>query len=225
MAIRRDGDRFGLADLLLGQPDLAEQYMRALALKGQLPSYSGGEFIPTVQSLDLAEPQYDYLRRFSRFQGGARLTALAANFNYVFLGRNAVSGVRDMLAHVSQIILTNFQAAAATGFLIYIGADTLLGVGSGQSIMMDDRLVTTRSGFTIGSLQSGTNVSSGLFGLLEVMVPAASSLVLDLDYILSNTYSAAAFPNVLISQTNAQNVDTRTTFIWRERVALTTEVR
>jgi hypothetical protein len=222
VAVRRSED--GLAHLLLGQPDLSEQYMRALALKGSLPSYSGGEFLPSIQTLDLAEPQYDYLRRFSRFQGGARTTPVAAQFNYVFLGRNAVQGTRDMLAHVYKVIFSNFSASAV-GFLMWMAADTLLGVGSGQAVMMDDRLTTTRSGFTIGNLQTATNVSSGIFGLIEVQLPANTSFVLDIDYVLTNTYSAANFPNVLATQTDVVNVDTRVVFLWRERAALPSEVK
>ena len=70
-----------LAHLLLGQPDLAEQYMRALGLKGGLPSYSGAEFEPSITVLDLTAEEFLNLRRIQRFYRGIRLAAVAGQLS------------------------------------------------------------------------------------------------------------------------------------------------
>lgn len=212
----------GLAHLLLGQPDLAELLMRGLALKGALPSFSGSEFQPVVTALDLTDPEYDYLRRLSRYQGGASVAAVAAQFTYVVLGR-ANFGARDMIAAVQQIVIAN-NNAAALGASIYVTDNNALGVGGGQNLQMDDRL-STRSAFTIGSGTLAANVSGGLFGVLNVTIPANSTLVLPVDYVLTNRNGATDIPFQLWVQSNAVNVQMAVTFVWKERAALPSETR
>lgn len=210
----------GLAHLLLGQPDLAEQYMRALNLKGTLPSYSGPEFEPSITTLDLTDPEYDYLRRFNRYQGGASLAAVAAQFGYIALGRNGVQ--RDMLAVVETIIIAN-NNAAALGVAVFLSQNALFGVGSGLNLPMDDR-ASSVSGYTIGTFNSASNLSGGLFGVMNLTIPATSSLILPVAYVLTNR-DVGGLPSMLYVQTNALNVQLAVTFTWKERALLASEVR
>lgn len=218
--------------LLLGQPELAEALMRALELKGDLPEFLLPRFSPVVQVLDLAQPEFHYLRRTNWWQGGVRTAAVAAQFSYAFLGRNAVGAVRrNAIAVCEHIVLTNPNAAAG-GYLIYLLANGAApGSGSNSGIPMDDRIASAgvlnaAANYTIGSATSATDFAPGgsVAGPMRVQLTPATTLIVPGPWILTGQVdSAGVNPVQLVVQTNSLNVELNAAFVWRERQLSPTE--
>lgn len=214
----------GLGHLLLGQPDLAEQFMRALALKGQLPSYLGAEFEPSITVLDLGRIEYAYLRREQVFQGGALQGALAANFNYITLGLIATG--RGVCV-VDQIVLLN-TSAAAQRFAIYLNQNATIGSAGTLVSARDDRVskgTPARSGiFGVGATQDPADVAAGLFGVVNVLVPAGQTAIFPCGYVLTgNNDPSNGQPIRLTVQTTTVNLSSAAYFNWRERAGVASE--
>lgn len=211
----------GIGHLLLGQPELAELYMRALALKGELPSFSGSEFLPIIQLLDLTDIEYRFLRREQLYQGGALQGALAANFNYITLG---LIGTGRGVAVVDQIILVN-TSAGAQRFTIYMHSNAVIGSAGGLVSSRDDRqnkgVQLSRAGmFGVGSSQDPGDLGGSIFGAIHILVPAGQSLVYPCNYVLTaNTDSSNGQPVRLSVQTTTANVSSGAFMTWRERAA------
>jgi hypothetical protein len=194
--------------------------MRSLALKGALPQFLNGEYQAGINLLDLTDPEYQYLRRFQRFQGGAAVGAVAAQYSYVAIGRNGSS--RDMIAVVEKIVIANIGAANQQ-FYIYLTGNPLFGPGSGLNLPTDDRS-PSNSGFTIGTFNSATDISSALFGVCRVCLNVYQTITLDTPYILTNALTGGNL-SLLYVQTQALNSPLAVTFYWRERAVVAGEVR
>lgn len=222
-----------LGYMLLGNPDLSEQMMRALDLKGDLPQHLVPAIAPTAQATDFTDPEFQYLRRMNRWQGAIRQPALAANFNYAVLGRNAVPpNNRASIAIVERIIIVN-NAAGPNPYWIYLNQNAAgpVGVGSNSGIPMDDRnanngTLATAGQFTLGTVQSVTDFHpTGLVaGAMPLELPANNSIQLEGPWILTgNADNAFTAPAQLVVQNGNVNQNLSVTFIWRERNLFSSE--
>jgi len=224
---RRDGS--GLGHLLLGQPDLAEQYMRALSLKGELPSYTGSEIEPSVTLLDLTNPEYLWLRRTTRYQQTKQIGPVGAQFSQIIFA--PVANAARVIAVLEKVIFSNSQAATVQNIMWDSITDAITGFAPAAipKSALDDRAVP------FGQLQAGS--SFGLIaqtagaakipvtgGAAWLSLPASSSFVLDINavYTARSVISTPA-PLYFIAEAQAVNVALTATFIWRERGMLASE--
>jgi hypothetical protein len=218
-----------LGELLIGQPEITERLMRALALKGDLPSYLGAELLPTVAVENLLQPEYAYLRRELRLGAGTSTAAVAAQFGWI--GLVPKPGTRA-LAVIEKVIIVNSAAAVN---VISFGL-TAPAIGISQPVAgtahlpLDDRAPRTDS-FTLNpqfAIASGTNVG-GVFpgGLSQMRVDLPAGGILTIDN------PGAVLTGKLVKDTgefvgfyvgsNLANVTMSASFIWRERNILASE--
>jgi hypothetical protein len=225
MTTRRDSGG-GLAHLLLGQPDIAEQYMRALALKGQLPSYTGGEFEPSITVLDLTQPEFLWLRRIVRVQQSVSLTATAAQFSQIALA--PIAGAARVMAVVEKLIITNTTAGALHYFVDFLPNSLVAAAPNVPKSAMDDRAIpfnaplqTQVSLGIVNATAAAAIIGSG--GIL-VATAANTTVVLDLNAIFTaRLVNTTPSPSLLMVQGTALNLPLQVSFIWRERTLLATE--
>jgi hypothetical protein len=217
-----------LAHLLLGQPALAEQYMRALALKGELPSYSAAEFEPSITVLDLRDTEYLWLRRTSRLSQGIVLPAVAAQFSQAVFAPVAIG--QQKLAVIETLILTNSGGAGTT---IIVDSQPLgaapLSAGLNKSAL-DDRAIPS---IGAGQLQprpsygwvdqTAAAAITGL-GAMVIGVPATSSVQLPLGWVFTGKQVISTpAPSYLLVQCGTVNVAIHAAVVWRERDLLAAE--
>lgn len=217
----------GLAHLLLGQPDVSERLMRALALKGALPQFLSREYDGSVTVEDLTAPEYDYLRRFQRFQAGGVVTAVAAQFGQAVLGRNG-AGNRGALAVVDKVVIVNLDAAVRSFYVGMLQNGAGIGPGAGNELMADDRVnqnataVGTRSLFTCGFGSNAADFHTA--GHIPISIQAGATVILDVRYILTGVADAGAVnPRLLFVGHSSVNVAFGFGFFWKERAMLATE--
>jgi hypothetical protein len=220
----------GLAHLLVGQPDIAERMMRALALKGTLPQYIDGDYDPVAIVEDLTAREFDYLRRyipwsaaFGQAAGGAGVWSL------VGIGPKSTQG-RTAIASVDRIIFTNLNGAAVTyrfGLFPTSGVGSLLAVTGVAPI--DDRVLNNvpagQNGLFAGG--GGTIATDPVLGIpgstLTITLPANTSQALDGPWFLTGAVNTAGSQHYLAVTTVAANQQVNAGFYWRERALLTTE--
>lgn len=214
-----------LAHLLLGQPDLAEQYMRALALKGQLPAYTGAQFEPSITVLDLRDPEYLWLRRTTRLSQGIVLAAVAAQFSQAaFL---PIAGAARAIAVVEQLILTNSTATATT---VFVDSQPVSGLTAAPGVpksALDDRalpfnqLQPTPSFGWLSATAAAAIVGTGA---MLIGLPAGSSVILQGGWVFTarvpNTIPA---PSALLVSCGTVNQSIHAAAIWRERAMAASE--
>lgn len=223
--MRRDPQ---LGHLLLGQPDLAEGYMRALALKGNLPSYTGADFEPSITVLDLRDAEYLWLRRTVRCSQGIVLPAVAAQFSQAVFAPVAI-GQKNM-AVVESLILTNSGGAGTT---IIVDSQPLAAAPVAANVpksALDDRAIPS---IGAGQLQptpsygwvdrTAAGAISGL-GAMVMALPATSTLVLPLGWVFTGKQVISTpAPSYLIVQCGTVNVSIHAAAVWRERPLLASE--
>lgn len=217
----------GLAHLLLGQPEISERLMRGLALKGALPQYLGQEFEPNVLVEDLTAAEYDYLRRFNRYQAGAQVPAVAAQFGQAVFGRLA-PGSRSALAVVDRIMISNLSAAACAYWVGFLQNGAGLGPGAGNELPTDDRVnqlltvVGTRTLFTSGFGSNAADFHTA--GHMPIQLGVNQTIWLDPRYILTGVADAGAVnPRILFIGCATANSSFGFGFFWKERALLTSE--
>lgn len=224
--MRRPDSPGGLAHLLLGQPELAEQYMRALALKGELPSYSGSEFQPSINITDLRDPEYLWLRRTVRYEQGLILPVVAGQFSQCAF--SPVANASRVLAVVEQLILTNSSGAGFT-FLVDCLPTTLIAApASLPRSTMDDRAIPANSLQATPNfgLTNATAVAALLTGSgpLVIGVPATSTIVLPLNWVFTaRQVLNTPAPSFLQVQCGTVATACHVAVVWRERSMLAAE--
>lgn len=221
----------GLAHLLLGQPDISERLMRALALKGALPQFLGQEFDASVTVEDLTAPEFGYLRRFLPWQAGQAKGAVVGEFSMLTLGPRT-NQLRNALAVCDYITISN-QNAAAQSFRYGLVPESAIGssapVSNGEP--MDDRVTANQP---LNSVQPiyGVGVGSNAVDPLTQGPPNAGFVRLGVDQtvlipgpwiITCAANSTAAARQVLAIWTQSVNLSVAGNFKWRERGLLATE--
>lgn len=194
----------------IGQPDMADQLFRALQLKGPLPNELDRHYQIGITALDLAAAEYRYLRRESLGYIGMNSAATAGQFGF-----QCLQGVDGKLTVIEQVIITNLNAGAITVQLGTMATAPAAGTTT-PGVPRDSRLGVAA---TLGSKgTTGTNAAPALPArIMLAAIPPGSSLRLDLDLVLAG---AAAFFAVIGQAVNLQQA---TSFVWRERAALSSE--
>lgn len=204
--------------MIQSQPELSEQAQRALDLKGQLPlQYVDPTLSLSIQADDYTRPEYWYLRRGNLV--GYRMFA-AANAGFPSVGQFG-NIQRGSISVVEKIIVSN-GTVAAIAFNIYLAATAIAGFPSG-GFARDDRMKNTfgaalGAGLCVsGAFSNAAAPVAPAGGVLSVVVPATSSLVLEVPYVLNgNLFWTIA--------TQLVNGALDCTVLCRERSGLTSEL-
>lgn len=199
--------------------------MRALALKGELPSYTGGEFDPSITVLDLTDPEYAWLRRVTRLSQGIGLPAVAAQFSQAAFA--PVATAARVLAVVEAIIITNPNGA---GMGVQFDSQPVATIGAAAAVpksSLDDRAIpfnqlqpTPAFGWV------GATAAASITGLGSIVValPAFSSLLIPLNWVFTNrVVLSTPAPSHLIVSSRVVNLELHVAAIWRERPLLASE--
>lgn len=213
----------GLADLLLGQPEVSERIMRALALKGALPQYLAPEFQPQVIAEDLNKPEFSWLRRETLWGAGLFAPAVVGETSLVTLG-GRTNAQRAVIGTVEYVIITN-QNAAVTSFRYGLIDQAHQGSAASTSdgSPRDDRQAAqTKSFFGVG-IGSNAGVITTFTNSQFVLLPASTSLYIPGPFILTLGNSAAPAQCTFAVWGTALNQSVQASFQWRERAMLVTE--
>jgi hypothetical protein len=215
----------GLAHLLLGQPDLAEQLMRALALKGALPQYLEGEIGTSITALDLTTTEFQFLRRIVRLSQGFNAPAVAAQFSQCAFA--PVANAPRTMCVVERVIIANFSA---TNLQYFVDSNFVNGAFPAPGVPksgLDDRSLPFNTGQPVPAFGVlGLTAAGAILGLgaIRIAVPAGNTFSLDLDWVFTNrTVNNTPAPSVLAVQVSAVNAPLDVTFVWRERPLLSSE--
>lgn len=214
-----------LAHLLLGQPDLAEQLMRSLALKGALPSYCGAEFEPSITVEDFTRPEFLFMRRMVRISQGRRLPAVAAQFSQAILYPQ--SGAPRTLCVCESVVIGN-PNATAINIGVQVGSPNIavtkaVGVGSYPH---DERAWSFNAAYVPSfALVNATNVASLIdTAALPFNLPGNTSLVIPMSAVLTAKDITSTPSNLgVMLACSAVNTAIDIGFTWRERTILGSE--
>lgn len=180
--------------LLLGQPTLAEQTMRALELKGDLPQLVDPRFQLGVTTDDWTSEEYLWLRRT---QPIVYNFAVAANVGFPSTGQLSQPAFRPLL-RIQRIIVLNANAALQQlqiYFAAAAGGGVAFGVGGGAP--RDDRAIAnaaaiasaTGSGqFTVGTGNTAVIPTVPAVGAVNVQIPASSTAVFELPWVCTGKF-------------------------------------
>lgn len=215
---RRAGERpVGLN--LLGQPELSEQLMRALELKGDLPQLLDPIFSLTVQVLDLMDPEFQHLRRTRRFMAGNDIGPVAGQFPYLVFARNGQT--RDQIAVVERISVTNLNAAPLRCWIYLLQNGAAPGVGT-QATPTDDRTpLAAAAGHTIGIATSITSFVTP--ARLTVNIPQDQTVFVPGPWIITTAGPVGAQTQLVVQGATVNQAFDVSVF-WRERLLLSTEL-
>jgi hypothetical protein len=213
------------------QPALSEQAQRVLDLKGQLPlSQLDPRLALGIQVEDWGDFEFKYLRRTLSFQQIAGAPAVAAQFPQVAL-LQPVGGVRGVLAHIKRLTFLNRNAATQT---IAFGVNFTGPGGTAGTVAafsQDDRPKGSPTDMPVSAyrIAQGSAVAALLTtagqGLRFVTLPAGSTLVVPVDFVLTNRLNGAgtvASNFFLEGLTVLQFLEV--TIEWEERQLLTSEL-
>jgi hypothetical protein len=215
-----------LGALLLGQPELSEQVMRALDLKGDLPQLLEAGYQSVILTEDLTSPEFNWLRRKVRLSQGTTVAAVGGQFSQAAFAPTA--GAARTLAVVEKLIITNTQAAAVQNYLI--DSQPNINIGAAPNVpksALDDRAIPFNQlqptpSFGLVSATAAAAITGT--GAMFLSIPASTTLVLPLDWVFTaRTVLSTPAPSLLLVQ--AQAVNTALTFavVWRERPMTSSE--
>lgn len=209
--------------MLIGAPAFAEQIMRALAIKGDLPSYLNSEFAARFIAEDFTKGEYQWVRRSVLFELGTSQAAVAAQFGIVNFTTRLASQGRAVMAIVDQVAIGNTTAGTqqisyGVNFLGSSIADPTV-----DAFVRDDRALQARSAY---SLSSGTAAPSPLAGTSHKLatIPAGGTYVDPGPWILTNNDNTI-FRSGLIFVTTVVNQAINVSIQWREREVIQEELR
>jgi hypothetical protein len=216
-----------LGALLIGQPELSEQVMRALDLKGDLPQMLDVGYQPVIIAEDLTAPEFRWLRRNARLSQGITIAAVAAQFSQGAFA--PLASARNTLAVVEKLILANLAAASAS-FLIDSQPNITVGAAPGiPRTALDDRSIPTGQlqpapSFGLVSATAAAGLTAA--GAIIVAVPAGSTLVLDLNWVFTaRQVLTTPAPSLLLVQSGNVNTQIQFSVVWRERTLLSSETQ
>jgi hypothetical protein len=214
-----------LGHLLVGQPDLAEGIMRALAIKGAPPYELEPQYGLSVNVMDLTAPEFLWARRVMRLSQGIVLNAVAAQFSQAAF--TPIAGAARTMCVVEKLFLTNTNAAAST-FLIDSQPSTAVTAAPGvPKSGLDDRALPFNQlqptpSFGLVSLTAAAALTGT--GAMVFALPSQGTLVLDLNWVFTarvpNTLPA---PSSLLIQNGTVNTSMHAAVVWRERTLLASE--
>lgn len=214
-------NREDIGHLLLGQPELTEQLMRALDIKGDAPRLIEGTYSGQVIAENLTRPEFDYLRRTNRFARGRRVAPVAAQFSQIAFGYPTTFTGRALVLLDTVVIQNNNAAAVLTVNFGFGPVGAITPDAAFPGLASDDRLLVAQSLACIGV---GANAASPLPTTAEVTLPASTVLVLNLPFILTNNRPAALTQQPFYIVGGATNIGFGANFYWRERVILSSEL-
>jgi hypothetical protein len=204
--------------LVLGQPELAEQAMRSMELKGDLPQLIDPRFSLGITVADWTLPEYWWARRGRLHSISNSIALVAAQFSQAVLG---VPAANPTIAVIEKLMISN-PGAAALGFVFGLAdvapAIGFAGLANGQR---DTRGYDSSSGLL---QQSGNNVATlnTSNAAHSVFIQAGDTMVLDIPFVLTNKLNAAGrVPYFFLQSTLAQPL--MYSVSWRERALLDSE--
>jgi len=212
--------------LLLGNPSPAEQAMRALELKGDLPQLVDPRFQLGLNLLDLDTMPYGFLQKKLRYVVSKAGAAVAAQHTqFCFVPPPNFGGTRPTLVHIRRVHII----AGATAIEVQMGLSAG-GPGACGAFVAgspcDDRAyggATASAGSTMGT---GNAVASLLPAqpLRIVNVPLNTMLTLDVDYVLtSRDVTGGVFLTSFVAEVSGLNVPATLTMEFDERPLMTSE--
>lgn len=216
-------------EYLIGQPEISEQLMRALFLKGDLPQFVQGPYGLGVQVLDLTTPEYFHLRRWRRYMGRAAQAAVAANFSILVFGTPNVG--REVMAVVEQIWVRANGAAGPIRFgingdVFALGATAPASIGFGAQ---DDRSLPAGAWSSTYGMSFINNAASPLSAAdPEIVSGGTNTVFVPIDptrpLILTNKPINNTAKSYLYVVPTAVNFGIDVCVFWRERSLLETEL-
>lgn len=220
----------GVGHLLVGQPDVAERMMRALALKGTLPQYIDGDYDPVAIVEDLTAREFDYLRRFIPWSATFGAVAGGAGvWSLVGIGPKTTQG-RSAIAVVDRVWILN-QTAGALSYRLGLFPTTATGslLAATGVAPIDDRVLNNvpagQNGlFAGGGGQNAVDPSTLIPGsTLVFSVPAGATLEVVGPWILTGAVNTAGAQHYLAITPTLANTQVTASFYWRERALMATE--
>lgn len=206
---------------LIGQPELSELVMRALALKGDLPQLCDPVYGLSLQADDWTLPEYQYLRRMGRWQAGEGTAAVAAQFAYWVLGPRTLG---RNLCVVERLLINNFSGTPFT-FYVYLSQNAAVPGNGTIALPTDDRLnlgdLTSRGNFSIGVGNIAADAHPS--GSAIITIPATTAFMLDAPYVLSGQRFGGVATQLVVQHSQV-NVQFHCTAWWRERSIQDTEL-
>lgn len=219
----------GLAHLLIGQPNLAEALTRALALKGSPPQYVQDTVGVSIEGLSLRDVEFLWLQRTMRLSFGIGLPAVAAQFAQCALTPTAGALDQSILCLCEKIIFANTTAGALNYCFDLQPVAGLANAATVPKSALDDRAIpfnALQPTPAYGVTDATGAVSITQAGRQLVAVPAGSSIVLDVNMILSarRILPGVTFdPASIVVSNTTLNSPLNVGFIWRERKLMQSE--
>jgi len=213
--------------MLLGQSEIAEQAMRGLELKGDLPQRIYSRMDLSITAEDMTQPEFYYLRRMSSWSKRVSIGAVAAQFPKASIAAPNVAGdIRSTLAIVDRIIIRNAGAAvdAYQIGIVMTGPSGTAGVAA-PTTARDDRFQIVGASATCACSLAAGNAAASSFvneGNMLVSVGIGATLVVEGPWILSGVANVS-FASRLMVEGVTVNAGLDVSFIWRERALLTSE--
>lgn len=212
---------------LIGQPELLEALMRAYGLKGDLPDRLVSPIQLMVELDNLRDVEYRRLRRWGLVSGGDSVAAVAAQVT--FSGVVPQSATSRGICVVEQLTINNPTAGALTYF-IGLGQNVLTGSNLGSC--RDDRQQTPSPGGSayrgLFGVRSGTSALNPLPASAGdnycVLVPPAGSVTIPINAVLTGNPNDVGGSVGFFAMTTVANVASSFGWMWRERVAIGSEL-
>lgn len=214
--------------LLLGQPSISEQLIRALNTRGDSPQETEEKFNLSLLCANLTDPEYKWGGREGYYITGIVQGAVAAQFSACILGPRT-GAARSALAVVEKILICNLTGAAGNFRYGLLPASKTSAVPNLVGSPGDDREVVGRSVassvFATGSGASATDPryfsQSGI-----IRIPADQSIIIPGPWILTGASmndGAVDTPVYFGVFSDAVNITVEATFWWRERALMNSE--
>lgn len=203
-----------------GQPELSEQALRTLELKGDLPlRLLDPRLSLGIQVDDWTRDEYAWARRSRLFHWGSSQAAVAAQYSRLGLG---ITITAQVLALVESIHVYNNNATAQN---FRVGLQSASFVTGSLGAPRDTRYMGA-AGATAAML---TGVSAGAVQLLTtgfslVALNANAGVDLPMRFVLTNRQDVTTGQMwQLVVETDQVNVNLSVRFAWRERALLDSE--
>lgn len=203
--------------LLLGQTELAEQTMRALELKGDLPQLVDPRFQLGITVVDWTAPEYLWLKR--TLSTTYRL-AIAAGVGFPSVAQLTLSGLRPYVAAIDMIVLSN-TTVAAIQYNVYLAAASTVAFNLGGSARDDRMRPNLAAALGAGGLLAGVSNTAAAptapaAGPLVLTSPANSTTVFEIPFVITGL-------SFFTVATVLNNTALEVSVVCRERPGVTTE--
>lgn len=213
----------GEGTFLLGYAEYAEAVMRTLGLKGDLPADIEQRFGLGFQINDLADPEFQYLRRGVLWESGGTQNAVVGELGVLVLAGRQGATTRSTLAIIEKCLISNVGAAATFSVGVDWGSLATIATINRTSYPRDDRaaLVAT-SAFATGT----DSDPAQLLGSSHYVVTLAANQTIEIagPWIISNKPNAAGLPSFWAVNCALANNAFRAGVMWRERELHDTEL-